>query len=327
MKNPILNVQNLKTYFYKDGDISRAVDGISFTIREGETLGLVGESGCGKSVTSLSILRLIPNPPGKIVGGEIHFNGQDILQLPENKMQKIRGNNISIIFQDPMTSLNPAFTCGFQIEETLKLHQKLEKKLARNKTEELLRRVGIPDPAKTATNYPHQLSGGMRQRVMIAMALSCNPQVLIADEPTTALDVTIQSQILNLLQEFQKKSGMAILMITHDMGVIAQVADRVVVMYAGKSIESGTVKEIFLDPKHPYTQGLLLSLPALNQTTDRLSEMPGTVPNPTMFHPGCRFAPRCSFVRDICREREPLPFPVKDEHIVACWMAEEYQKG
>ena len=324
MSEPLLTVQNLKTYFYMDGGVARAVDGVSFTLRKGETLGLVGESGCGKSVASLSILRLVPDPPGKIVEGEIRFNGQNLLRLSENGMRRVRGNDIAMVFQEPMTSLNPVFTCGFQIDEAVRLHERLDRDAARKKTEAMLRRVGIPDPAGRADDYPHQLSGGMRQRVMIAMALSCNPDLLIADEPTTALDVTIQAQILDLLQQLQQEFGMAVLMITHDLGVIAEVADRVAVMYAGKIVESGDVKEIFLDPRHPYTQGLLSSLPGPDRPTGPLPVIPGTVPDATRFPPGCRFAPRCARAGDICREQEPPLLPVEDEHTAACWMAEGY---
>ena len=261
MPNTLLNVLNLRTYFRTDSGIARAVDGVSFSLEKGETLGLVGESGCGKSVTSLSIMQLIPQPPGEIVSGEIHFDGKNLLELEEDEMRVVRGNDIAMIFQEPMTSLNPVFTCGHQIDEAVMLHQGLDEEMARKQTVEMLKLVGIPDPEQRADEYPHQLSGGMRQRVMIGMALSCNPHLLIADEPTTALDVTIQAQILELLQRLQKEVGMAVLMITHDLGVIAEVADRVAVMYAGKIIEAGTVDEIFTNPKHPYTQGLLDSIP------------------------------------------------------------------
>ena len=324
MSEPLLNVKNLKTHFYTDDGVARAVDGISFFLKKGETLGLVGESGCGKSVTSLSIMRLIPEPPGQIAEGTIHFKGRDLLKLSEGEMRKVRGNDIAMVFQEPMTSLNPVFTCGFQIDEAVMLHQGLERQAAREKTVEMLHRVGIPDPAQRAEEYPHQLSGGMRQRVMIAMALSCNPDVLIADEPTTALDVTIQAQILELLDALKEEFGMAVLMITHDLGVIAEVADRVAVMYAGKIVEMGGVEEIFTEPRHPYTQGLLKSIPKLTEEQDRLLVIPGTVPDAIAFPEGCRFSPRCPSAEAICTESEPALLDVEGGHPVACWMSEGY---
>ncbi len=329
MAEKLLSVENLKTYFSTDAGEARAVDGVSFSIERGETLGLVGESGCGKSVTSLSIMRLIPEPPGRILGGTIKFRGRDLITLSDADMRKVRGNDIAMIFQEPMTSLNPVFTCGFQIDEAVILHQGLGPAAAREKTVEMLRLVGIPDPGQRANEYPHQLSGGMRQRVMIAMALSCNPDVLIADEPTTALDVTIQAQILELLKRLQEELGMAVLMITHDLGVIAEVADRVAVMYAGKIVESARVEDIFDQPGHPYTQGLLASIPKLDEETERLTVIPGTVPDATRFPSGCRFAPRCSRAEAVCEEAEPPLLTIDGEdseegHTVACWFAEGY---
>ena len=321
---PLLKIEGLKTYFYTEDGVARAVDGVSFHIRSGETLGLVGESGCGKSVTSLSIMRLIPDPPGRIGGGEIRFKDRDLLRLNEEEMRQVRGNDIAMIFQEPMTSLNPVFTCGYQIDEAVMLHQGLGRKAAREKTEEMLGRVGIPDPPQRSDEYPHQLSGGMRQRVMIAMALSCNPDLLIADEPTTALDVTIQAQILELLGQLQREFGMAVLMITHDLGVIAEVADRVAVMYAGKIVEQAEVGEIFASPLHPYTQGLLASIPKWTQERSRLHTIPGTVPDAVLFPSGCRFHPRCPQAEKICREREPDLLELEGGQLVACWMAEGY---
>ena len=324
MSEPLLTVEELTTYFHTDGGVAKAVDGVSFTLKKGETLGLVGESGCGKSVTSLSIMRLIPEPPGEIVSGQIRFNGRNLLSLDEKALQGVRGNDIAMIFQEPMTSLNPVFTCGDQIDEAVVLHQRLGKHAARAKTVDMLDLVGIPDPGQRANEYPHQLSGGMRQRIMIAMALSCNPELLIADEPTTALDVTIQAQILELLDRLQRELGMAVLMITHDLGVIAEVADRVAVMYAGKIVETGTVGEIFASPQHPYTKGLLESIPSLNEEKDRLSVIPGTVPDATRFPAGCRFSPRCSLAENICEANEPLLEPTAGNRHVACWMVEDY---
>ncbi|NMB10912.1 MAG: ABC transporter ATP-binding protein, partial [Firmicutes bacterium] len=277
---PLLAIQDLKTYFYTEDGISRAVDGVSFEIEAGSAFGLVGESGCGKSVTSLSIMNLIPQPPGKIVGGKILFEGEDLLEKNASEMRKIRGNEIAMIFQEPMTSLNPVFTVGNQIIEAIMLHQSLDNVEAREKAIDMLRLVGIPSPQHRIDDYPHQLSGGMRQRVMIAMALSCNPRLLIADEPTTALDVTVQAQILELMRGLQAEFGASILLITHDLGVIAELADEVGVMYAGKIVERADVKSLFADPKHPYTVGLLGSIPRLSEEQDRLSVIEGTVPNP-----------------------------------------------
>jgi oligopeptide/dipeptide ABC transporter ATP-binding protein len=292
----LLEVKNLRTHFPTRAGLVRAVDGVDFYLDSGELLGLVGESGCGKSITALSIMRLIA-PPGKIVGGEIFFEGRDLLKLSESEMREIRGDDVAMIFQDPMTSLNPVFTVGEQIAEALRLHRKLSRTQAREATIEAMREVAIPDPARRIDDYPHQLSGGMRQRVMIAMALACNPKLLIADEPTTALDVTIQAQILELLNDLRKQRELAVLLITHDLGVVAEVADRVAVMYTGKIVEESPVEEVFARPKHPYTEGLLRSVPKLTSAQviekQRLETIEGVVPRPTDLPPGCHFAPRC----------------------------------
>jgi len=307
----ILEVKNLQTSFFTDRGEVKAVDHVSFDLYAGKTVGIVGESGCGKSVTSLSIMRLIPSPPGKIIGGQMLYKGKNLLDLSMEQMRKIRGNEISMIFQEPMTSLNPVFTIGNQLEEAILLHQDLSKTAAREKAVDQLRMVGIPAPDKRIKDYPHQLSGGMRQRVMIAMALSCNPQILIADEPTTALDVTIQAQILDLLRNLQDKMGMAIMLITHDLGVVAEMAHEVVVMYAGKVVERAPVLELFANPKHPYTQGLLNSIPILSRDPTgkikktRLEPIPGIVPSMLDLPVGCRFQERCKFVTDECRGVEP----------------------
>jgi oligopeptide/dipeptide ABC transporter ATP-binding protein len=312
----ILEVKDLQTSFFTDRGEVKAVDHVSFDLYRGKTVGIVGESGCGKSVTSLSIMRLIPNPPGRIVGGQILYKGQDLLKLDMEQMRKIRGNEISMIFQEPMTSLNPVFTVGNQLVEAIRLHQDLSKSAAIEKAVSMLKLVGIPAPDKRIHDYPHQLSGGMRQRVMIAMALSCNPNILIADEPTTALDVTIQAQILDLLKDLQQKMGMSIMLITHDLGVVAEMADEVVVMYAGKVVERAPVKEIFASPKHPYTQGLLNSIPVLSKDPtgkmkkNRLEPIPGIVPNLLDLPKGCRFQERCKHVSSACREVEPELKPV-----------------
>jgi peptide/nickel transport system ATP-binding protein/oligopeptide transport system ATP-binding protein len=307
----ILEVKNLKTTFKTEEGELTAVDDVSFNVFKGKTLGIVGESGCGKSVTSLSIMRLIPNPPGKITGGEILYGGKDLLKFDSSQMRAIRGNEISMIFQEPMTSLNPVFTIGNQIREAIGLHQNLSRNEIRNKAVEMLKLVGISAPEKRVHDYPHQLSGGMRQRVMIAMALSCNPQILIADEPTTALDVTIQAQILELLKELQQKVGMALILITHDLGVVAEMADEVAVMYAGRIVEQGTVREIFGQPQMPYTRGLLNSIPIMNRDPSgrmkkkRLEAIPGIVPNLLHLPQGCRFQERCSYVIPECKQQEP----------------------
>ncbi|MBE3598468.1 MAG: ABC transporter ATP-binding protein [Limnochordaceae bacterium] len=322
----LLDVRNLKTYFYTEDGVVPAVDGVSFSLRKGGTLGVLGESGCGKSVTSLSIMRLVPNPPGRIVGGQILFEGQDLLQKRESEMRRIRGNEIAMIFQEPMTSLNPVFTVGNQIMEAIILHQKVSKAEARRRAIEMLRLVGIPSPEKRIDDYPHQMSGGMRQRVMIAMALSCNPKLLIADEPTTALDVTIQAQILDLMRRLQQELGTAIMLITHNMGVIAELVEHVVVMYAGKIVESADVRSIFTRPRHPYTVGLLESVPKLHETRDRLKAIEGVVPSPYNMPKGCRFHPRCELARDICKRLEPPPMEVSPEgHQVACWQYTNFE--
>src|SRR4030095_15657182 len=303
----LLEVNNLKTHFPTRAGLVRAVDGISFHLDRGELLGLVGESGCGKSMTALSVMRLIA-PPGKIVEGEILFQGSDLLKLSDSQMRQMRGDDIAMIFQDPMTSLNPVYTVGEQIAEALRLHRKLSRKQARQATIEAMREVSIPDPARRLDDYPHQLSGGMRQRVMIAMALACNPKLLIADEPTTALDVTIQAQILELLDDLRKQRQLAVLLITHDLGVVAEVADRVAVMYTGRIVEQSPVDELFAGPKHPYTEGLLRSVPKLSVTEvvqkPRLETIEGVVPRPTDLPPGCHFAPRCRHRMPRCTQEE-----------------------
>ena len=320
----LLDVKNLKTYFFTDEGVVRAVDGVDLYVKQGETLGVVGESGCGKSVTALSIMKLIPQPPGKIVEGEILYNGVNLVDLPANRMRKIRGKEISMVFQEPMTSLNPVFTCGEQIAEALRLHEGLGRRDAMDKTVDMLKLVHIPNAERRVKEYPHQLSGGMRQRIMIAMALSCNPKLLIADEPTTALDVTIQAQILELLNELKAKLRMAVMLITHDMGVIAETAQRVVVMYAAKVAEEAPVADLFKEPLHPYTQGLLRSIPRIDldaKERRRLETIPGTVPTLRGdIAPGCRFAPRCPFVKAVCTEKDPVLKEVKPGHKVSCWL-------
>lgn len=318
----LLKVRGLKTYFYTDNGIARAVDGVNLEVDRGQSLGIVGESGCGKTVASLSIMRLIPSPPGRIEDGEVIFKEKDLLRLSEEQMRRIRGNEISMIFQEPMTSLNPVFTCGNQIEEVLRLHQKLDRKVAWTKAVELLDMVGIPSPEQTARQYPHQLSGGMQQRVVIGVALACNPSLLIADEPTTALDVTIQAQILELLKRLQEEFQIAIILITHDLGVIAKVAHRVAVMYAGKIVEHADVEGVFSSPLHPYTKGLLESMLKLTEARPSLPVIEGLVPDAVELPPGCRFHPRCREAVPICREKEPdLKGLDGDEHLVRCWMA------
>lgn len=317
----LLEVKNLETQFPTRAGLVRSVNDISFYIEEGELLGLVGESGCGKSITALSIMRLI-SPPGKIAAGEIAFKGENLLKASEDRMREIRGNDIAMIFQDPMTSLNPVFTIGEQIAEALRLHRKLDKKQAWAAAIEAMKEVAIPDPSRRVNDYPHQLSGGMRQRVMIAMALACDPELLIADEPTTALDVTIQAQILELLNELRQSRKLAVLLITHDLGVVAEVADRVAVMYTGKIVEESGVDEIFADPKHPYTQGLLRSVPKMREKEfvkePRLQTIMGTVPSPTNLPAGCHFAPRCSFKKEICEQGEIRLYQLENEVKVRC---------
>ncbi|CAN5913143.1 ABC transporter ATP-binding protein [soil metagenome] len=329
----VLEIDDLQTHFFTAIGTVRAVDGVSYALGSGETLGVVGESGCGKSVTALSILRLVADPPGRIVGGAINFEGRNLLDLSEREMEGIRGNAISMIFQEPMTSLNPLFTVGRQVAEAVALHQGLSKREAMNKAIEMLRRVYIPEPEKRVHAYPHQLSGGMRQRVMIAMALSCNPRVLIADEPTTALDVTIQAQILDLMRELQETFGTAIILITHDMGVVAENADRVVVMYAGRKVEEAPADLLFDRPGHPYTKGLLGSIPHLDSAARsdtkraRLNEIKGMVPSLFNLPRGCSFAPRCSLASDQCRAEAPALELHGPGHWIACWHADRVLRG
>ncbi|PYO81458.1 MAG: peptide ABC transporter ATP-binding protein [Gemmatimonadetes bacterium] len=334
---PLLRVRDLKTYFVTEhgSGTARAVDGVSFEVYPGETLGLVGESGCGKTVTSLSILRLIPEPPGHIRPGSfIEFEGRNLLTLAPRELRAIRGNRIAMIFQEPMTSLNPVFTVGDQIAEAAIVHQGLSRRRARARAVEMLKLVGIPDPAERVDHYPHQMSGGMRQRVMIAMALVCHPKLLIADEPTTALDVTIQAQILELLDRLQRDLGMAVMLITHDLGVVAGTADRVVVMYAGEVVEQAATGELFARPLHPYTEGLMASVPRIDtrvsQVRGRLHSIPGQVPAATAWPAGCRFHPRCPYAWDRCRQEAPPPLDAgagePGAHTVRCWLLTEPQR-
>ena len=329
----ILEIDNLQTYFFTSGGVVRAVDGVSYAVRSGETLGVVGESGCGKSVTALSILRLVADPPGRLVGGTIRFAGTNLLELRESEMEGIRGNDISMIFQEPMTSLNPLIAVGRQIAEAIALHRGLSRRDAFDRAIEMLRRVHIPEAERRAHAYPHQLSGGMRQRVMIAMAVSCNPKLLIADEPTTALDVTIQAQILDLMRELQETLGTAIVLITHDMGVVAENADRVVVMYAGRKVEEASAKDLFEQPGHPYTKGLLGSIPNVEAAAHartrraRLNEIKGLVPSLADLPQGCTFAPRCGLASDECRASYPPLAQYRPGHWVACWHAEKLLGG
>jgi len=317
---PLLSIENLKTYFYVKGRVARAVDDVSLAIQPGETLGLVGESGCGKSVTAHSIIQLIPDPPGKIVDGRIWFDGQDLLRYSEAEMRKIRGNRISMIFQEPMTSLNPVFTVGDQVGEVLRLHRKMSRTETRDRVLDIFKQVGIPAPESRLDDYPHQMSGGMRQRVMIAMALACNPRLMIADEPTTALDVTIQAQILDLMNKLKADTGASILFITHDLGVIAEMAQHVAVMYAGHMVEYADVDTLFAAPKHPYTVGLLESIPVLGQKTaeGRLSTIKGVVPSLFNLPQGCLFSDRCPDVFDDCRRTAPEMVTVGPNHIARC---------
>jgi oligopeptide/dipeptide ABC transporter ATP-binding protein len=317
-KKPLLEVRSLSIHFYTEEGVIRAVENVDFEIYPGEILGLVGESGCGKSVTGLSLLRLIPIPPGRIVSGEILFDGRSLLQLEEKEMGRVMGNDISMIFQEPMTSLNPVFTIGDQIMEAIILHQGLDKTEARKRAIEMLDRVKIPSPDKTIDSYPHQLSGGMRQRAMIAMALSCQPKLLIADEPTTALDVTIQDQVLQLLKEIQSEMGMSVMLITHDLGVVAEIADRVVVMYAGRIFEYGPIETIFGRMRNPYTRGLMRSIPQLTEKKNRLNAIPGQVPDPMDLPVGCKFHPRCDLMIEDCKKEEPALFQVNGDHFSRC---------
>ena len=314
----LLEIRDLQTSFFtSDGEV-RAVNGVTFSIEAGKTMGLVGESGCGKSVTALSVIQLLTKGTGRIVGGEVLYEGENIAAFSEERMRTIRGNDISMIFQEPMTSLNPVFSIGEQIAEAVRIHQKLSRKEARNRAVEMLRLVKIAEPEKRLNDYPHQMSGGMRQRVMIAMALSCNPKLLIADEPTTALDVTIQAQILELISELQEQLGMAVLMITHDLGVVAEQADEVAVMYAGKIIEHASPETIFANPKHPYTIDLMKSIPGMGTPGRRLDTIPGVVPSPLNWLTGCRFRTRCRNAGDICAGTQPELIDVEPGHSVAC---------
>ncbi|HEY7844426.1 MAG TPA: ABC transporter ATP-binding protein [Bradyrhizobium sp.] len=323
----VLDVKGLQTVFFTNSGLFRAVDDVSFHVKRGETLAIVGESGCGKSVSALSVMRLVPDPPGRIVGGEILLDGTDLLQLDEADMRAIRGNRISMIFQEPMTSLNPVIRIGDQISEAVRLHRDMSAKEARDKAVDMLRLVRIPEPARRAQEYPHQLSGGMRQRAMIAMALACRPALLIADEPTTALDVTIQAQILALMVDLQKELGMGLILITHDLGVVAQTAQRVIVMYAGRKVEEADVETLFANPRHPYTRGLMASIPAVptaqTEGSERLAEIPGTVPALTRLPQGCAFAPRCNLAIDRCRQEYPPLAEFDGNHLAACWRAAE----
>lgn len=322
----LIEITDLKTYFYTEDGVVPAIDGVSFKINKGETLAIVGESGSGKSVTSLSIMRLVQTP-GKIINGDIVFNGESLLDKSDAEMRAIRGNKISMIFQEPMTSLNPVYRVGDQISESLILHQGMSKKEAMEQAVKLLKLVGIPEAERRVKQYPHELSGGMRQRVMIAMALACRPKLLIADEPTTALDVTIQNQILELMKELKEKTNTSILLITHDLGVVAEMADRVVVMYAGQIVEQGDVYTIFENPKHPYTEGLLRSMPSYGKRTDKLHVIEGVVPNPLRLPKGCRFAPRCQYATELCHAEMPEIIQVAEDEVVRCWKHTDRWEG
>lgn len=322
----LLEVKGLKTHFFTKRGHVKSVDGVSFSLNKGETIGIVGESGCGKSVTSLSIMKLVPEPPGKIVDGEIMFKGQDLTKLSFDEMTKIRGNEISMIFQEPMTSLNPVYTIGYQITEAVKLHRDVTGKEALEIAIDMLKKVGIPSPEQRVNEFPHQLSGGMRQRAMIAMALSCQPELLIADEPTTALDVTIQAQILELINSLKKDLDMAVMMITHDLGVVAEVADKVLVMYAGKVMEYTDTRSLFSNPSHPYTWGLMRSLPRMDVRVKRLQAIPGMVPSPLDFPKGCKYHTRCPLATSRCMEEEPELKEICPGHKVRCWFPEKLQE-
>jgi oligopeptide/dipeptide ABC transporter ATP-binding protein len=328
-QQPLLEIINLKTYFYTEDGIVKAVDGVDFSVYPGEVMGLVGESGCGKSVTSLSIMRLI-GIPGKVIDGEIFFEGRNLLTLSESEMVDMRGNRISMIFQQPQSSLNPVFKVGDQVAEVLQIHQNMGREESWEKAVDLLRLVGIPDVEEKAHSYPHEMSGGQAQRVMIAMALALNPQLLLADEPTTALDVTIQAQILDLLRDLRTRMGTSVILITHDLGVIAEMADRVAVMYAGRIVEQSEIDSLFDKPLHPYTQGLIASIPVLGKIKDRLDVIPGSVPNLINLPPGCKFAPRCRARVDneltICTELEPNLLPILPDHKVRCWLYQSHEE-
>ncbi|MEC2159757.1 ABC transporter ATP-binding protein [Virgibacillus halodenitrificans] len=321
----LMEIKNLKTHFNGDQGLVKAVDGVSISVKKGEAVAIVGESGCGKSVTSNSIMGLVQKP-GRIVGGEIWFDNKDLTKIPEREYRKLRGDRISMIFQEPLTSLNPVFTIGNQLDEILILHKKLSKKQAKLESIKMLKKVGIPRPEKVYKSYSHSLSGGMRQRVMIAIALSCDPELLIADEPTTALDVSIQAQILHLMRQLSKEYNTAIIMITHDLGVVAEVADRVVVMYAGRVVEEGDVFTIFKNPKHPYTKGLLQSTPTIHQKNKELNAIKGTVPTPSQMPKGCRFNPRCPMAMDVCFKEEPDLLTLENDNMVRCWLYDKKEE-
>ncbi len=317
----LLEVKDMRTYFYTQEGVVKAVDGVSYDVQEGETLGLVGESGCGKSVSALSLMRLIPDPPGRIVDGEILFEGKDIIKMTDEEMRNVRGNRMAMIFQEPMTSLNPVLTIGRQLSEAVELHMHMDKQAARKRSVELLQMVGIPDADRRVDDYPHQFSGGMRQRVMIAMGMSCNPRLLLADEPTTALDVTIQAQVLEVIQRLSKEMGTAVIIITHNLGVVARYADRVNVMYAGRIIERASAKDLYAMPSHPYTLGLLHSVPRLDQTLrEKLDPIEGLPPDLVNLPPGCPFVPRCKFAQPKCIEAYPPLVEVAKDHFAACWV-------
>jgi peptide/nickel transport system ATP-binding protein len=320
MGERLLSVEGLRTSFFTDDGVIPAVDNVDFYVNEGEILGIVGESGCGKSVTSLSIMGLVPHPPGKVVGGKILFKGEDLTKASERRMRQIRGNEIAMIFQEPMTSLNPLFTIGDQLVEAIRIHKKWSKQKARERAIEMMKHVGLPRAEELMNEYPHQLSGGMRQRVMIAMAMVCEPKLLIADEPTTALDVTIQAQILQLMKKLNEESNTAVIMITHDLGVVAEICDRVVVMYSGKVVEEGDVKTIFKNPQHPYTKGLIQSVPDMRFKQQRLYSIPGNVPKPGSIKNGCRFAPRCKQAFDRCFEENPELYTTESGHRTRCFL-------
>jgi oligopeptide/dipeptide ABC transporter ATP-binding protein len=326
MENTLLSVQDLKVYFRGNERIARALDGISYDVGKGETICLVGESGCGKTVSALAILRIIPQPPGEVMGGKILFNGQDLLELSEEDMQKIRGNHIAMVFQEPMTSLNPVFTIGDQIKEAILVHEPLEKNETHRRCTQLLKDVGIASPENRLNDYPHQLSGGQRQRVMIAMALACSPDLVIADEPTTALDVTIQVQILDLFKALQEKRHMSLLYITHDLGVVANIADRIYVMYSGIIVEQGRTHDIFHNPYHPYTRGLIASLPGPSKRGSTLHSIPGAVPDPAYKPSGCPFHPRCEYATEICRSQFPELCDYRDGHLSRCPVLYEHEE-
>ena len=326
-KQPLLQVQDLSVYFESDGRTSRAVDGITYAIDRQETVCLVGESGCGKTVSALAVLDLVPRPPGRIAGGQVLFDNQDLLQLSEKKMQRVRGRKIAMVFQEPLTSLNPVFTIGDQIAEAIRVHKAVDDDQLQERCVQLLRDVGIPSPQQRLADYPHQLSGGQRQRVMIAMALACNPELIIADEPTTALDVTVQAQILKLLKKLQQQHDMSVLYITHDLGVVANVADRVYVMYAGIIAEQGAAAQLFKDPRHPYTMALMASLPTRAKRGQRLYSIPGSVPNPAFKPQGCPFHPRCSYAIDTCRTQFPDLCDYGKGHLARCPVRFNQKKG